>query len=300
TDNNMYAFDAATGQVLWTFTTGLSIESSPAVADGILYFGSDDHYIYALDALTGQLKWKYQTGFNTSSSPTIVNGVLYTGSDDNNLYALDAQTGDLKWSFAANALFNASSPVVVNGVLFIGSRDGNLYAVDANTGMMKWKFDDGGISMEQSSPTELNGIVYIAGWYNISDFSVKGSLYAVNEQTGALLWTSLDSLAFGSSPVIASGSLYISADDLNFYSLDASNGNVNWKEQILPNGASPAVADGVVYVGGGGTGYFYALDAQSGNTKWKFAIPNGLTVSSPCIIGVDGTVYHPGVSGEEY
>ncbi len=114
------------------------------------------------------------------------------------------------------------------------------------------------------------------------------------------MWKALDSLAFASSPVIAGGSLYISADDLNFYSLNASTGSINWKVPILPNGASAAIADGVVFVGGGGSNYFYALDAATGNTKWKFGLTNGLLVSSPCIIGVNGTIYHPGVSGEEY
>lgn len=70
---------------------------------------------------------------------------------------------------------------------------------------------------------------------------------------------------------------------------------------ILPNGASPAIANGTVYVGGGGTGYFYALDAANGNIKWKFAIGNsGLSTSAPCIIGTDGAIFHPGVSGEQY
>ncbi|MEO5943603.1 MAG: PQQ-binding-like beta-propeller repeat protein [Ferruginibacter sp.] len=298
TDNSMYAFDAATGKVLWTFATNQAIESSPAIANGILYFGSDDNSLYAVDALTGKLKWTHATGFNIGSSPTIVNGAVYVGSDDFNLYAFDAVTGNVKWTFTAGSIFNASSPVVVDGVLFIGNRDGNLYAIDAATGSLKWKYYNGGISMEQSSPTVNNGVVYIGGWYNISNFSIKGSVYAVNAQTGKLLWKALDSLAFGSSPVIAGGNLYIAADDLNLYSLNASTGNINWKVQIIPNGASPAIADGVVYVGGGGTGYYYALDAATGKEKWKYPIPMGLSVSSPCIIGVDGSVYHPGVSGE--
>lgn len=36
----------------WSYTTGGGIISSPAVANGVLYVGSDDHKVYALNATT--------------------------------------------------------------------------------------------------------------------------------------------------------------------------------------------------------------------------------------------------------
>ena len=33
----------------WEFKTKGVVDSSPAVADGIVFFGSDDHYLYALE-----------------------------------------------------------------------------------------------------------------------------------------------------------------------------------------------------------------------------------------------------------
>lgn len=38
------------------------MQSTPAIANGIVYFGSDDDYIYALNASTGTLVWRYQAG----------------------------------------------------------------------------------------------------------------------------------------------------------------------------------------------------------------------------------------------
>lgn len=298
TNDSLYAFDASSGKVLWKFATEESIESSPAIANGVVYFGSDDAKFYAVDATTGQLKWEYKTGFNVSSSPAIVNGAVYVGSDDNNLYAFDAASGNIRWTFNAGAMFNASSPLVENGSLYIGNRDGYLYCIDAATGLLKWKYDDGGTSMEESSPTIYNNVVYIGGWINIPNFSIQGSLYAVDANTGNSVWTALNGLGISSSPVIDSGNLYI-AVDTDFYSINATKGTTNWKVTILPNSAIAAVANGMVYVGGGGTGYFYALDAATGNIKWKFAIGNGgLQTSAPCIISTDGAVlFHRGASG---
>jgi outer membrane protein assembly factor BamB len=53
-----------------------------------VYVGSDDWFIYALDASTGGLIWSYETGGNVHSAPTVVGGVVYFGSWDDSVYAL--------------------------------------------------------------------------------------------------------------------------------------------------------------------------------------------------------------------
>src|SRR3989304_5363982 len=52
----------ASGALKWTFATGAPIDSSPAVVNGIVYIGSRDHNLYALDAATGEVRWKFATG----------------------------------------------------------------------------------------------------------------------------------------------------------------------------------------------------------------------------------------------
>jgi hypothetical protein len=44
--------------------------------------------------LTPTLIWKYTTGNSIASSPAVTNGVVYIASDDKNLYALNATNGD--------------------------------------------------------------------------------------------------------------------------------------------------------------------------------------------------------------
>ena len=46
-DGNMYALNASTGAKLWSYATGSYVESSPAVANGVVYVGSDDGSVYA-------------------------------------------------------------------------------------------------------------------------------------------------------------------------------------------------------------------------------------------------------------
>jgi len=86
-DHNIYALDALTGAKLWSYATGNSIYSSPAVANGVVYVGSLDGNLYALNAVTGKMLWSYVTGDRVWSSPTVVNGAAYVGSDDGNIHA---------------------------------------------------------------------------------------------------------------------------------------------------------------------------------------------------------------------
>ena len=66
--------------------------SSPAVADGKIYFGLDNNYVYALDAFTGDIIWSYKTEGPIQSSPAISDGLLFVGSNDGNLYAIGTPT----------------------------------------------------------------------------------------------------------------------------------------------------------------------------------------------------------------
>ena len=112
----------------WIARTGSYIFSSPAVANGVVYVGSEDHNLYAFNAQSGALLWKAPTGNGIPfSSPAVANGVVYVGSGDFNLYAFNAQSGALLWkAFTGDLVF--SSPAVANGVVYAGSLDHNLYA----------------------------------------------------------------------------------------------------------------------------------------------------------------------------
>ena len=63
------------------------------MSNGVVYVGSSNGDVYALNAGTGAKLWTYATGGSVISSPAVANGMVYVGSYGNNLYALDARTG---------------------------------------------------------------------------------------------------------------------------------------------------------------------------------------------------------------
>jgi hypothetical protein len=182
------------------------VQSSPAVAGGVVYVGSSDKNVYALNTLTGALVWNYTTGNVVASSPAVAGGIVYVGSDDNKTYALDASTGTLVWNYTTGN-YVESSPAVVNGIVYIGSDDDYVYALDAPTGALVWKYKTG--STVWSSPAVAGGIVYIG--------SLDDYVYALDAPTGALVWKYKTSYWITLSFAIADGVLYVPNESGDLY-----------------------------------------------------------------------------------
>jgi outer membrane protein assembly factor BamB len=65
------ALDAATGQQIWSATTGSAVSSPPTVVDGAVIVTCDDGTIRALRAADGKLSWAYHAGDTTIASPVV-------------------------------------------------------------------------------------------------------------------------------------------------------------------------------------------------------------------------------------
>jgi outer membrane protein assembly factor BamB len=156
TDGNVYAVDAATGGLLWSYATNGYVDG-PAVVNGVVYAPSWDNNLYALDSATGFLLWKFATGGSVTCTPAVADGVVYLGSNDGNVYALDATTGAERWRVLTGPCYG-SSPALANGVVYIGGNQ-YVFALDAATGKNLWTFATG--NTVQSSPAVVDGRVYV-------------------------------------------------------------------------------------------------------------------------------------------
>ncbi|MBP1929179.1 PKD repeat protein/outer membrane protein assembly factor BamB [Methanolinea mesophila] len=106
--------------------------------------------------------------------------------------------------------------------------------------------------------------------------------------SGALVWSRATGDRVYSSPAVVDGVVYIGSDDQNLYALDAENGAVVWN--YTTGGrvlASPAVDNGIVYSGSYDNN-LYALDKNTGLLLWTFQT-GGWVTSSPVVTG--GVVY---------
>jgi outer membrane protein assembly factor BamB len=88
-----------------------------------------------------------------------------------------------------------------------------------------------------------------------------------------------------SSPAVADGIVYVGSADQGVYALNAVDGSLRWRYKT--GGAvnsSPAVSVGTVYVLSG-DGNLYALEAGDGKLRWKFATAGERRFTAPGIHG---------------
>jgi outer membrane protein assembly factor BamB len=265
----------------WLYPTGGNVVSSPAVANGVVYVGSNDGSLYALNAGTGKLLWSYPTGGAVTSSPAVANNEVFVYSTGGVFYALNATTGKLIWQRSIGADSN-SSPVTSGNAVYVGTHyDGSLYAFNQTTGGMLWNYPTG---YPLDSPAVANGLVYVG--------SGDGHMYAIHASTGVKAWSTPTGPIVDSSPALAGGQLYVGTDKGVLYELNSSNGTVT--NSTTPDGysirTSPAIAGGLVYVGTG-TGSEYALSPSTLAVKWRAGLSFPL-VSSPAF--ANGVLYSGG------
>jgi outer membrane protein assembly factor BamB len=109
-------------KVAWTYEAGEPIESSAAIADGVVYVGTQSAELLALDLKTGKLLWKYKTSEGIGeSSPCVADGVVYVGDLAGMVHAV-GKDGKGLWTFKTGSEIKAS-PVVVDDRVLIGSYD---------------------------------------------------------------------------------------------------------------------------------------------------------------------------------
>lgn len=273
-DSRLYALDAETGRELWSFAAESWVESSPAVADGVVYFGSNDGNLYALDARTGAERWRFQTRLGVRSSPAVAGGMVYFGTDNYTVYGVDAATGRQRWIFHAAGRID-SSPVVEDGIVYVGNSTRYLYGLHARDGRMR--FDYKVFAPVLSAPAVQDGTVYT--------MNARGELYAIDGRHRA--WPMEDRLrpywiqmwVFG-LPVPRPGA------PSGFLWKYGTGGASRASPVVVGDTAYTAAATGVT-----------ALDLTTRTPRWEYAEAR-FGMSSPALAGAiliaasdDGTVY---------
>jgi outer membrane protein assembly factor BamB len=280
-------------RLAWTGVTGDSVYSSPAVLNGTVFVGSLDQKLHAFDAATGAERWSRTTGGVILSSPTVEGRTVYVGSSDGKLYAFGVAHGTKRWVVKQHSPVVdgfQSSPTLEDGVLYIASEDDDsLYAFDAETGGVRWSAPLISI-WNIASPTVEKGIAYIVGG--------DGRLHAFDAATGAALWSAGSGLSID-TVAVANGRIYAGGQyPAGFYAFDALTGALLWTAAVPRNilHSTPAVANGVVYVGCM-NGKLYAFHAATGSRRWAAATGRYIA-SSPVV--ANGVVYVGSSDGNLY
>jgi outer membrane protein assembly factor BamB len=185
-DGHIYALNQQTGQQVWKFKTGDVVHATPVVYNDKVYVGSFDGFFYVLSKDSGKLIWKFDTIGDTyfpkgeiQKAATVANNIVYFGSRDYNIYALDAEKGTGHWNMKETGSWIISTPFIKDKTVYFGTSDTHaFYASDATNGTIKWKLP---VNMRVYSSC-------ISDESNVYFGCFDGKLYAVNRQTGEIVW----------------------------------------------------------------------------------------------------------------
>ena len=143
-----------------------SAYAQPSMVFGRVYVGADTGYVYALDAATGCVYWSFNAGHAVRTAMSVgavkVKGssgyAVFFGDRQANVYAVDAHTGRQLWSAHPEDEFTArvtAAPTYYDGRLYVPlssfeefsassatweccKSQGGVAALDANTGKRLW------------------------------------------------------------------------------------------------------------------------------------------------------------------
>jgi len=299
TGDSLYALNAATGEILWTYRTGYT-DDAVTVKNGYLYTSSDS--LWCLDALTGERIWASGEATGDASTPAVYGDAVFSCSNNfaansSTVYSLDTETGDVNWTNGVSG-YAASCLTIWNDMLFMPTYRGPMYAFNASNGEIIWQNTDAQGGYWDSSPVIVDGYLYILG----NDSRAR----AFDPLTGSMVWeTSITPGTYlSATPAFHDNRLYFGDQVDSFHCLETVAGGSVWKVPGVLHG-SPGVADGMVFYGEGSnyydrTAHVYALNCDNGEVVWSYLTncgPYGI-VSSPSI--VDGVMYIAGTDWNLY
>ena len=280
------------------FDTTRGLEATPLVQDGVIYTTGTWSTIYAFDARTGNSLWTYDPAVSRKGAfficcDVVNRGValyqdkVYVGTLDARLIALDKHSGKLVWSVQTSDISKpysiTSAPLIARGMVIIGNGGaeygvrGYITAYDAETGKMLWRTytvpGDPSKGFE-SAALEKAAKTWGGEWWDTGGGGTPWGNVAYDPE--------LDLLYFGTgNPTPWYHALREGGDNLyvdSILAVHASKGKLAWYFQTTPGDSwdfdsTQPLLQADLNIGGrmrkvimqaNKNGFFYVLDRESG------------------------------------
>ena len=132
--SRVWLVDPASGRAVHQpLDAGAWVWTTPAVADGVAWFGDFGGVVRALDLASGRALWTYDTESKVKARPVRIGGTLIVGDEKGYVHFLDAATGALRnrnpQSGGGLGKFRADF-VERDGFAWMLSTNGRLYRAD--------------------------------------------------------------------------------------------------------------------------------------------------------------------------
>ena len=272
----------------WAYQFGGStVQTTPLVADGVMFITGPLNDAAALDARTGAAIWRYRRKVPddvhsyctvmTNRGFSALGDRLYMATLDTHLVALDAKTGNTIWDVEVDDYKKGYSitlaPLAFDGKVFVGVTSGEcglngfVDAFDAKTGEKLWRFwtipqegDPARATWSGDSANFGGGPTWLTGSYDV--------------ETDTLYWTTGNPAPDFDGTVREGDNLYT----CSVLALDPDTGRLKWHFQHTPHDThdwdsnqAPVLLDAVfkgrprkLLIQAVRNGFYYVLDRLTG------------------------------------
>jgi len=198
-----------------------------SVVNNVAFITTSDNAIEALRLSNGSLLWQFQPDEQPLQSPIIANGIAYFMTINENLnvpegsvYALRTMDGRLLWKRTFNALNPASGSFDVQQGIILLSVENTLYAIRASDGSTVWTYGTGFLPAEYMLLDTNDSRAYLNSQF--------GDIYALDIQTGRVVWRYAIHNQHFSLMQAVGGIVYATSQDGTLYAIQAATGRLLW------------------------------------------------------------------------
>jgi outer membrane protein assembly factor BamB len=251
--------------VAWKAFVGGESYASPVVGLGDVFVATKSGSVVALSLQDGKEQWSIDVDEYVARSTPAFDGETLFVTGGYAIVAVDGASGRENWRKPLR-FAGSCSPVVDEDRVYAASQEGAITAFAKATGEELWHYLDGDLVF--SSPALESGKLIIV--------DVVGQVTALNAETGREIWQKQLKAEVHATPAVVGDRVFVVTTLPEIVVLDLDSGDVVWRTEA-GGPSSPAVADGLIYVGGEDQA-LRALDAVSGEERWS--TPLGYPIAS--------------------
>jgi outer membrane protein assembly factor BamB len=210
-------FDMKSGKYNGRYFLKKGIQTGVVVEDSLVYYGVSHkrNKIHCRNIFNGKILW-HKSVKDVTGTPIIIDKHIYMISALGEVFCMDKMTGKIVWRDSLGQKSTAGPSSDGKSVL-IPFDDGVIRSYDATSGEINFEVELGEPLM---SHAVIAGDVYLTG--------AGGSVYALDLETGEILWQKNYKHSIWTAPALDDGILYYGDNVGNLIALRERDGQIMW------------------------------------------------------------------------